>query len=151
MNRYIGCSIFFVIMSHYPLIRSQDQQRILFSNGCWWLLDPELEKTIHLDPKFGLCNWNVGRLCKSLVIEKRTFTRLVEDSLGIAAKRWLREIRIVAACHLLREEGKIDNVARTLGFRYDSDFSHEFKKLVGVSPSHYRKAENLRSEGFSFY
>lgn len=64
---------------------------------------------------------------------------MVEEGLGITCKRWLREIRIVVACHLLREGNKIESVAQALGFRHVPDFTREFKKLLGVTPSHYMK------------
>ena len=124
------------------------QRRILYANGFWWLVDSEPYHKINLAPRFSLCDWNIGRLCKSLGLGKRTFTRLVEDGLGITAKRWLREIRINVACHLLREEGKIETVARTLGFKHVSNFTHEFRKIMGVSPSHYVKGEYSRSTGY---
>lgn len=70
---------------------------------------------------------------------------MVEDDLGITSKLWLRQIRIVGACHMLREECKIEQVAHELGFRKLSDFDRDFKKLVGVSPTFYRNSERSRS------
>ena len=101
-----------------------------------------------MDRLFFECEWNLDYMCDALGIAKRTFARTVETSLGITGKVWLRQIRIVAASHLLREEGKIETVAQSLGFRHPSDFTREFKKMVGVPPSHYVKKEHERSEGF---
>ena len=123
---------------------ARKRQRIHFSHGRWWLFDPALGRNIRLDPIIARCGWNVGRLCQSLGIGRRTFSRMVEEGLGISCKRWLREIRIVIACHLLREGNKIESVAHALGFRHVSDFTKEFKKLVGVPPSLYVKAEHTR-------
>jgi AraC-like DNA-binding protein len=123
------------------------RRNIAFSNGFWWFLDPDRNKSVCLDLLFERCEWNVESLCDAIGIEKRTFARITERSLGISGKFWLRQIRIVAACHLLREEGKIEVVARSLGFRHASDFTREFKKLMGVSPSRYKKAEYSRSAG----
>jgi AraC-like DNA-binding protein len=122
----------------------------VFSNGSWWLIDPARERSLRLDAKIDQCGWNVGRLCRDLGIGKRTFFRLVEEGLGITSKRWLCEIRIVAAGHLLREDCKIEAVAQTLGFQHLSDFTREFKKRVGVSPSSFIKAELSRSMGYPF-
>jgi AraC-like DNA-binding protein len=127
---------------------TRKRQRIHFSHGYWWLLDPDQDRNIRLDPKISQCGWNVGRLCQSLGFGKRTFSRMVKEGLGITGKRWLREIRIVTACHLLRQGDKIEAVAQTLGFRHVSDFTREFKKLMGVPPSRYMKAEHSRSIGF---
>lgn len=122
-------------------------RRIRFSNGRWWLVDQEADRSIQLDPEIERCAWNVGILCKNLGIGCRTFSRLMEESLGITGKRWLRELRIVRACHLLREDCKIEGVARTLRFKHLPDFTLEFRKLLGVSPSEYMRRERSRSAG----
>ncbi len=120
-------------------------QRIYFSNGCWWLSHAGRDRSLRLDSRFAPCGWNVGRLCQNLGIGNRTFSRMVKEGLGVSPKRWLREIRINVACHLLREDCKIEVVAQTLGFMHASDFTREFKKMAGVSPSRYVKAEYSRS------
>jgi AraC-like DNA-binding protein len=83
-------------------------------------------------------------LSQALGISRRRLTRVIGDSIGIAGKTWLREIRIVRACHLLREGGKIGHLARTLGFRHTPDFSREFRKQVGLSPTSYLESEKRR-------
>jgi AraC-like DNA-binding protein len=57
----------------------------------------------------------------------------------------LRELRIIKACHLLREDCKIEGVARALRFRHLPDFTLEFRKMVGISPSEYKRRERERS------
>jgi AraC-like DNA-binding protein len=123
-------------------------RKIVFSNGFWWFVDPEKDGAVQLDRIFQNCEWRLGNLCVSLGVEKRTFARITERSLGINGKVWLRQIRIVTASHMLREDCKIESVMQTLGFRHASDFTREFKKLMGVSPSRYVKEEYARSTGF---
>lgn len=132
----------------FDLEPTRKRRRVYFSSGYWWLFDPERDRNLRLDPKIAQCGWNVGRLCQSLGVGKRTFSRMVTDGLGVSSKRWLREIRIIAAYHLLREDCKIEVVAQALGFLHVSDFTREFKKLVGVSPSCYIKSEYSRSLGY---
>lgn len=129
-------------------LHGKPKQRILFSRGFWWYQDPENKRMIRLDPLFEKCGWKVGRLCEELGIGKRTFARMVEENLGVTSKVWLRQIRAVAACHLLREGSKANSVATRLGFLNYTDFSTEFNKMVGVSPSFYMKAEYTRSHGY---
>lgn len=132
--------------SGIPLIRrSNGILRILVHNGSWWISDERSNLLVRIDPHFAKCSWNVGLLSESLGLGKRTFARIVEHSLGITGKVWLRQIRIVAALHLLREGDKIENTARKLGFRHPSDFTREFRILVGVLPSDYVESERLRS------
>jgi AraC-like DNA-binding protein len=121
------------------------RRRICFNGGFWWLIDPALGYDIRLNGEFSQCDWRIDRLCDCLGIGKRTFSRMVEEGIGTTAKHWLQEITIVAARHLLREEHKIEAVAKKLGFRHVFDFDKEFKKIMGVSPSRFRNSERLRS------
>ena len=140
-------SMLWLPQSHLPeRPRHQGRQRIRYLSGFWWFFRPANNQEIVLDRLFGRCNWRVDRLCAHLGIGKRTFSRMVEEDLGIKSKLWLRQIRIVRACHLLREECKIEHVAQKLGFRQLSDFDRDFRKLVGVSPTFYRDSERSRSE-----
>ncbi len=138
----------FMIQQQSPLQSPPARRRIRFFSGSWWLTGSDHAQSFRLDARIQQCGWNVSQLCGDLGIGKRTFSRMVEEGLGITSKRWLREIRINSACHLLREECKIEVVAQALGFRHVSDFTREFKKLVGVSPSHYIRAERSRSTGY---
>jgi AraC-like DNA-binding protein len=126
----------------------KQKQRIEVSDDCWWFHDPGRNLVIKLDPLFAKCGWSVSRLCGMLCVGKRTFARVVEESIGITGKLWLRRLRIVKARHLLREGGEIKSVAEQLGFDDNASFANEFKKLIGVSPSSYIKSEQSRSFQF---
>ena len=84
-------------------------------------------------------------LCEKLNMPLRSFERLTKESLGITAKQWLRQLRMVRAMHLLREGRQVKQVAATLGFRHPADFSREFVLLVGVVPKAYQESERSRS------
>lgn len=118
---------------------------VVFDHGFWWFIDPDSGQELRLDPIIERCKWRIGPLCEALGVEKRTFARLIVKNLGITGKKWLRQLRVVAACHLLREGGKVTLVARRLGFRDDSHFTSDFKMLMGVCPSVFMKAEQSRS------
>lgn len=129
---------------HASIPSWQTERRISFANGFWWYHDPGRKNAIRLDSLFVECEWNVSLLCRRLGIGRRTFARMTEESIGITVKAWLRQIRIVKASHLLREGHKIKHLSQRLGFRHKADFSHEFRKLVGLSPSAYVKSEQSR-------
>ena len=88
--------------------------------------------------------WNVGALSSALGLSPRSFCRLVERCVGLPAKTWLREQRIVAACHLLREGWKIEALSADFGFHHSSAFTREFKAQIGVTPSLYVRMERER-------
>ena len=119
-------------------------QGIVVSHGSWWYRK-EGVLVLNLEPLFFTCAWNVTLLADALGLESREFRRMVKRSVGLNPKDWLRRIRVVSAMHLLREGGKIETIARQLGFRHASDFSNEFRSLVGVNPSCYVKSEMSRS------
>jgi AraC-like DNA-binding protein len=94
---------------------------------------------------FNGCAWNLGRLAKHLGVGDRTLARIIEESIGISGKTWLRNIRILRACQLLRASTKIEAIAHHLHFSQASDFARDFKALIGVTPSKYQKDEINRS------
>jgi AraC-like DNA-binding protein len=118
------------------------KQRISFSDGAWRLHDGD--DLIGLNHLIASCQGNVNQLAESLGMKSRDFRRLVYNSLGINPKEWLRRIRAVAAMKRLRGGIKIECVARELGFRHASDFTDEFKSVVGVTPTAYVEAETSR-------
>ena len=126
-------------------VSRNSRRKIFVHSYYWWYSDPMGKGVIKLNPVFHQCGWNIGRLAGLLGLGERTFARVVQESLGMTGKVWLRQVRIVAACHLLRECDKIEPLAISLGFRYHGDFSREFKKLVGVLPSEFVRAERSRA------
>jgi hypothetical protein len=69
-------------------------------------------------------NWKVRGLGRLLGMSSRTLNRVVERSLGLPTKCWLRQQRILTACHLLREGWKIEALSADLGFHNASAFTH---------------------------
>lgn len=99
---------------------------------------------VFLDPLLRDCKWNVARICGMLEIGERTFARIALRSLGITPKDWLCRLRAVNARRLLRETGKVEPVASMLGFGHVADFSREFRRQTGVTPSFYLQSERSR-------
>ena len=128
-----GCTVFRPLC---PTLNLQHtDRRIVFENGFWWFCDERDGRKENMRLYLQSCGWTVSDLCESLGIPERTFRRIVEESLGISAKRWLRELRAVKACHLLLDLPAVDDVARELGFSHVAGFSREFSKIIGQSPS----------------
>lgn len=100
-----------------------------------WLVREERGQAVSLSPLLRTSKWNVGRLARQLGMCPRTLNRVIERSTGLPSKAWLRQLRAVTACHLLREGWKIEALAAELGFRHYNSFSREFKTTVGISPS----------------
>lgn len=101
------------------------RRKIRFHQGRWWLIDPDGDSDLRICGIIEDSGWNVADLCARLRTSRRTFDRIIEEGLGIPAKRWLRELRVVRARHRLREGASIKEVAAELGFRHATDFTRE--------------------------
>jgi AraC-like DNA-binding protein len=119
-------------------------RKIVMRNGQWIFLDPIQQREIPLNPIFESGRWHLERIGQTLGISRRTLARIVENSLGVAGKTWLRDIRIVRARHLIREGGKIGHVARSLGYRHSQDFTRVFRSQMGLSPTEFLESEQQR-------
>ncbi|MEC3766454.1 AraC family transcriptional regulator [Cupriavidus sp. SS-3] len=69
------------------------------------------------------------------------FTRVFKDATGLPPYRYVLHKRIEYACATLRrDELSIEDVALACGFGDNAQFTKQFKKICGVTPSAYRMA-----------
>ena len=114
------------------------QSSFYFRNGRWWFVRGKDGARLAVGPLLARARWMVGPLCRLLGTSRRTFQRVVTESLGITPKEWLRRERIVAATRLLREAVAVKRVASELGFRHARDFTEEFRLWMGLCPGAWR-------------
>ncbi|MCH1627497.1 helix-turn-helix domain-containing protein [Ferdinandcohnia quinoae] len=85
-------------------------------------------------------DFSIGELAERLRIERRRFSELFEQHIGLSPIQYLTEYRIHNARELLRlGHYSIAEVAEMTGYQDSFYFSRVFKKHVGMSPSKYRK------------
>lgn len=81
----------------------------------------------------------VPDLCERLHVSRRTLQYCFEDVLGISPMQYLRIIRLNGARRHLRENSSgsrtVQDVAADWGFWHFSQFSSDYRKLFGQSPS----------------
>jgi AraC family ethanolamine operon transcriptional activator len=81
----------------------------------------------------------VPELCEHLHVSRRTLQYCFEDVLGISPIQYLRIIRLNGARRHLREDlsnsRTVRDVAADWGFWHFSQFSSDYRKLFGQSPS----------------
>lgn len=85
----------------------------------------------------------VPLLCEKLFVSRRTLQYCFEDVLGISPIAYLRTVRLNGARRHLREgmQGKsVGDIAGAWGFGNFSQFSCDYKKLFGETPSASLKA-----------
>jgi len=84
--------------------------------------------------------WAVEKMAESLNCSRFHFTRLFKQMMGQPPQAFITTVRINAAKGLLHSSCySIGRIAELLGYRDIYFFSRHFKKITGLSPSHYRK------------
>ena len=70
------------------------------------------------------------------------FSQAFKKQVGISFVRYLRELRINQAKHMLTSANKtVKQIARDVGYGDDKVFSKVFKNAVGISPNSYKRGE----------
>ncbi|MEI7731509.1 MAG: helix-turn-helix transcriptional regulator [Verrucomicrobiota bacterium] len=76
---------------------------------------------------------------------KRHFRRLFLDHFGVSLVTWQIQLRIRKAMRLLQQsDAKVVDVALESGFQHLGQFNTTFKRIVGVTPSAWRKTRPPR-------
>lgn len=90
---------------------------------------------------YGVKNEQLAALCGiSVVYFRKLFTRVT----GTSPIAYAHALRIEKAKEMLTSDfGTIENVARALGYASLYDFSRDFKRRVGSSPSEYAKENRV--------
>jgi AraC-like DNA-binding protein len=81
------------------------------------------------------CDYNSAKLARTLDISQRHLHRLFAAALACSPGSWLKEQRLHRARHLLASARSVKEVAYVLGFRHVSQFSRDFRKRFGMTPS----------------
>ncbi|MPY78726.1 MAG: helix-turn-helix domain-containing protein [Actinophytocola sp.] len=81
----------------------------------------------------------VSELAQRSGLGERTFLRRFAAATGSTPHRWLTERRLDRAQHLLETTGLgVDDIAVACGYGSAAALRHQFARLRGTSPSHYR-------------
>lgn len=85
-------------------------------------------------------SWRLEELAASCAMSRTAFAVRFREVAGMAPIAWLTQWRIRTAMLMLtEEETAIAAMAERLGYASESAFSNAFKRVVGISPSGYRK------------
>lgn len=82
----------------------------------------------------------VGTLATRAAMSARTFARRFVDETGRTPMQWVTDQRVLYARRLLEETDlDIDRVADKSGFGTATLLRHHFRRIIGVTPSDYRR------------
>lgn len=80
-------------------------------------------------------------LAAAAALTPRHFERLFKQALGVSPKRYLIDVRMMAARHLLESTDlPVIDVAAEVGFNLAAHFVSTFHRSVGTTPAAYRRA-----------
>ena len=81
-------------------------------------------------------------------VTPKYLSKVLKDHLGISFKSYLTSLRIDKAEELLtRDDIKINEICKMVGFMNHSAFIRAFKQKNGISPSEYRNLYQKRHSG----
>lgn len=115
------------------------------------LLQPTPSKTNHADLQEAVVNavneivnspelrFSIAEMAKAVQVSSSHFYKLFNRIYGQSPASYMVRIRMERACILLKSDITITEVALRLGFETSQHFTTVFKKIIGSSPSEWRK------------
>ena len=89
-------------------------------------------------------NINLEQLAAELYLCPRQVSRIIKKEYGCTLSELLHRKRLTAACTLLRQTDlPLAEIARGIGYEYESYFFTRFKKEYGCTPAQYRNKKGL--------
>jgi len=93
------------------------------------------------------CEFRALLLAARLGISARHLRRVFQRQFGCSPQAWLREQRLQCARRMLNPERSVKEVAFTLGFRGQSQFSRDFKARFSCPPSAFTCGPRASGQG----
>ncbi len=89
--------------------------------------------------------WTVASLAERASMSRSTFYERFRSVVGVPPGEYVTRWRMHMACRLLRDSTEpVGAIGRRVGFDTDAGFSTAFKRVVGTTPSRYRRANSAR-------
>ena len=96
-----------------------------------------LRERIYSDPQE---DWSIDAMCRDLILSRGYFQKLYTRCFGISFTQDVINSRIELSKRLLSStDYSIAYIADQSGYSNYVHFMHQFKKIVGITPTEYRK------------
>lgn len=103
-------------------------------------LDPRVVGALHVVTDDLAAHHDVSELTKTTGLSLSRFRQLFREQMGLPFGRAVRSLRLQqAALRLLHTDDLVGAIAEQTGFTSIFDFSRQFRRQYGVSPSRYRE------------
>ena len=97
----------------------------------------KLREKIYATPSY---NWSIDAMCKEMILSRGYFQKLYTRCFGISFTQDVINSRIAHAKKLLAQtDQSIAVIAEKSGYDNYVHFMHQFKKIVGITPTDYRR------------
>ena len=97
----------------------------------------KLREKIYATPSY---NWSIDAMCKEMILSREYFQKLNTRCFGISFTQDVINSRIAHAKKLLAQtDQSIAVIAEKSGYDNYVHFMHQFKKIVGITPTDYRR------------
>ncbi|WP_114011176.1 helix-turn-helix domain-containing protein [Cohaesibacter intestini] len=95
------------------------------------------EKQIYRD-----LDLNLDRLARKAVIPSRQISAAINRRTGMNVSQYVNDFRIAEACErLLADTAPVTTIMLDVGFQTKSNFNREFRRVTGMTPLQWRKAQ----------
>lgn len=85
----------------------------------------------------------IDQMAEHAYLSRRSFDRQFRAFMGLSAKDWLTQHRLkLAKQYLSQSKLSISQIANLTGFGNSNNFRNNFVKLMGLSPSSFRRGDN---------
>lgn len=81
------------------------------------------------------CDFDGKKLARMFKLSQRHLQRIFVARFACSPQAWLNEQRLRLAWQMLLTAGSVKEVAYSLGFRRASQFSRDFRRMFGLTPS----------------
>ncbi|MBR5370580.1 MAG: substrate-binding domain-containing protein [Oscillospiraceae bacterium] len=104
----------------------------------------DLRERIYSNPQ---ADWSIDSMCRDLILSRGYFQKLYTRCFGISFTQAVINSRIELSKRLLSStDYSIAYIADQSGYSNYVHFMHQFKKIVGITPTEYRRRKKLNSE-----
>ncbi len=101
---------------------------------------PEMRRIVNYIRVHFRSKLSVDDFAENAGISRSSVERLFRKTFGLSPKKYLKKVRIHAACKLLRESQlNLATIASQCGFNDPTALSRDFRTLLKLSPSQYRE------------
>jgi AraC-like DNA-binding protein len=122
------------------VIRFWMEQQAQASTG--WvaaLRDQPIRTALGLIHQFPERGWKVEELASSVALSRSAFSARFTQVMGEPPIKYLTRWRMHRATRLLKNDVKVETIARLVGYESEVAFRQAFKREVGIPPARYRK------------